>query len=201
MSIMSDDQIRYRILQILHKAAKDNPVSFGLEKEKMQGLLKISKDQIEFNMSYLEQKGLVRRSGFLGPPYWFATITAFGIDVVEHGEMFAKQFPFMQVTIQQIQGDIHGNVIQAVNSQINFSQQVNDAFKEAYDKVESKTGITPEQKAEVKKNLVALEEELKRERDLNKIQKLWLWLKENANWVAPTVMQVVLEGIKIALGN
>ena len=201
MSSASDDQIRYAILEVLHKAARDNPTSFGLDRDKMQEILKIPENRIEFNMPYLEEKGLVKRSGFMGPPYWFATITAFGMDVVEHKELYASQLPFIQVTIQQIQGNIQGNIIQAVNSHINFSQQVTDAFKKAYSTVETKTNVSLEQKEEIKKNLKILDEELQNtKKDAGKIQKAWDWLQRNANWLIPTLTQVVSDGIKIAFG-
>jgi predicted ArsR family transcriptional regulator len=200
MSSPSDDEIRHAILELLLKAAKDNPRVVGMNKEQVYEKLQIPRERIEFNMDYLEQKGLVVRSGFMGPPYWFAQITAFGVDVAEHKERFAAEFPFIQVTIQHIGGNVYGPAVQAVNSQVTFNQQVVDAFKRAYDIVEHKTDATIDQKVEIKKNLKALEEELEtKEADAGKIQKAWKWIQRNANWLVPTLSQVVIEGTKIAL--
>ena len=200
MSSPSDDEIRHAILELLLKAAKDNTTAAGMNKEQVCENLQIPDERIEFNMNYLEQKRLVARSGFMGPPYWFASITAFGIDVVEQKERFAAEFPFIQVTIQHIGGNVYGPAVQAVNSQVTFNQQVTDAFKRAYNIVENKTDATADQKEEIKKNLKALEEELEtKEADAGKIQKVWKWIQRNANWLVPTLSQVVIEGTKIAL--
>jgi hypothetical protein len=202
MSSPSDDEIRHAILELLLRAAKDNPTVVGMNKQQVYENLQIPEERIEFNMDYLEQKGLVVRSGFMGPPYWFVKITAFGIDVVEQKEKFAAEFPFIQVTIQHIGGNVYGPAVQAVNSQVIFNQQVTDAFKRAYDLVESKTDATVAQKDEIKKNLKALEEELEtKEADAGKIQKAWKWIQRNANWLVPTLSQVVIEGMKMALGG
>lgn len=108
----------------------------------------------------------------------------------------------IQASIQEIHGDVYGPAIQAVSSQVSFSQQVNDAFRQAYGMVETKGDVPPEQKEEIKKNLNLLEEELnKKEPDAGKIQGLWKWLRRNASWVVPTLVQVILEGTKMALGN
>lgn len=205
MSTASDDEIRHAILELLLKAAKDNPRTAGMSKLDIDTVLQLPEERVEFNMDYLEQKGLVVRSGLFGPPFWYARITAFGVDVVEHKERFASQFPFMQVTIQRITGNVYGPAVQAVNSQVNFNQQVTDAFKQAYEMVEAKTDITLEQKEEINKNLKTLEEEVEnKEPDAGKIQKAWKWVQRNANWLIPLVpalSQVVLEGMKRALGS
>ena len=73
----------------------------------------------------------------------------------------------------QVQGDVNAPIIQATDSQVNFGQQVNDAFKRAYSMVEGKNDIQPEQKEEIKKNLKDLQEELQ-------IKKLtWAKFKEH----------------------
>ena len=100
----------------------------------------------------------------------------------------------------QIQGDVNAPIIQATDSQVNFSQQVNDAFKQAYRMVENKIDVQPEQKEDIKKNLKVLEEELQnKEADLGRIQKAWTWIKRNADWLVPTLTQVISDGIQIAL--
>jgi len=97
---------------------------------------------------------------------------------------------------QEIHGDVYGNVVQAKDSQVAI-QQINDAFKEARSLTEAKTDISPDLKKEVKETLLALEEELKRkEPDAGKIQKSWQWLKRNANWVVPSLTQIIIEAVK-----
>lgn len=94
-----------------------------------------------------------------------------------------------------------GNISQAINPQVNFNQQLNEAFKKAHRIVDTKSDILLRQKEEIKQNLRVLEEELKnKEADAGKIQKTWGWLKRNADWLVPTLAQVVSDGIKIGLG-
>lgn len=59
-----------------------------------------------------------------------------------------------------------------------------------------------ELKEEIKKDLNQLEKELKSEdKDAGIIQKVWKRLKKNASWVAPILAQVVLEGLKLSMGE
>lgn len=172
MPSLSDDQIRLSILELLCKAAKDHPVSSGMGRDEMSEILKIPKNQIEFNMSYLEQKMLVNRSGFMGPPYWLASIIAAGIDVVENKEEYKKEFPFIQANIQKIYGDINAPVIQAVGSKVDF-KQINNAFLKAYE-ITDKRSIESSLKEQIQKQLNLLEKELKKEAvDVGKVQRYW----------------------------
>ena len=166
----------------------------------MKEILQIPEKQMDFNMFYLKEKRLV--SLFEVIESWiYARITAFGIDVIERKEKYLEEFPFIQTAIQEIHGDVYGTVVQAVESQVSFNQQVDTVFQQARKITETRTDIKASLREEVKKHLNLLEEELKRkEPDAGKIQTLWKWLKRNANWVVPTLTQVVLEGLKIALG-
>lgn len=57
-------------------------------------------------------------------------------------------------------------------------------------------------KERIQKQLTLLEEELeKEEADLGKVQRLWKWLKENASWLVPTLADVVIESVKLAMGG
>ncbi|MGD0028756.1 MAG: hypothetical protein ABSC91_07435 [Candidatus Bathyarchaeia archaeon] len=113
---------------------------------------------------------------------------------------FYKKLPVSQVLIQQIQGGVQGNVYQEIEPHLNFNQQVAGAFKHAYLQVENKADVSIELKQDIRRNLEALEKELKSEEpDAGKVQSHWRWVRQNANWVVPTIMQVVIEGIKIAL--
>ena len=199
--VLSDDQIRLLILTVLHKSLKKHPITEGImAKEQFVKELPIPEEEFEFNMWYLEQKKLIVRSGYYGEPIWTAKITALGVDAVEHSELFTDKLPFTKATIN-IAGNVYGNVVQAVSSTVTFSQQVTDAFKQAYDQVERKANLVEESKKEIVANLHQLEEELKEVPvKVGKVQKTLNWLKENAVWVVPTLTQIVIDGLKIALG-
>ena len=153
-------------------------------------------------MLYLEEKGLIRLHKAIGYLWYSAEITAFGVDVIEDKERFGQRFPFIQTTIQQIQGDVYGNVVQAVQSEVSFSGKVTSAFKSARTVTDTKKDLPGDLKKEINRHLDLLEEELKKkEPDVGKIQKAWKWLKRNANWLVPILTQIVLEGIKQALGS
>lgn len=200
MPSVNNDEIRHRILKILYKFEQENPIIVGgLTRDRMKELLQVSENDMDFNTKYLGEKGLLTL--FRGIGTWFhARITAFGIDVIENKEKFTEEFPFMQTTIQEIHGNVYAPVIQAVGSQVSFNQQVATAFQQAHDITETKENIQPVLREEIRKHLNLLREELERkEPDAGKIQTVWKWLKRNANWVVPTLTQVVLDGLKMAL--
>jgi hypothetical protein len=156
---------------------------------------------MDFNVLYLEQKGLVKCLKTLSSLWAMVQITAFGTDVIENKGKYKAMFSFVNTTIQ-VQGPNYGNIIQATdNSTVNFSQQVSDAFKKAYETIEAKEGVSAESKEEIRQSTKALEGELtSKEPDAGKIQKSWKWLQQNASWIVPTLSQVVSTGIRIALG-
>lgn len=165
----------------------------------MLELLQTTKEKMDFNMLYLEQKDLVELHKVMGSLWEIANITAFGTDVVEDKRKYGGQFPFIQTTIQEIHGDIYGQVVQAVQSAVSLDQQMSDAFKKANEMVDEKTDLPETLRNEIRQNLRLLKEEFKNKPpDAGKVQKTWEWLKRNANWVVPTLTQVVLEGIKRA---
>lgn len=193
---MSNNEIRSLILQHLNKLFHEEPESVGLYREKMLELLNTQENVMDSNMLYLEEKGLVRLRKVLGSLWACATITAFGIDVIENKEKYEQRFPFITVQVQEIHGDVHGNVVQAKDSQVTI-QQIDDAFKTARDITESKADISSELKKEIQEYLSALQEEIgKKEPDAGKIQKSWSWLKRNANWVVPVLALIVSEVVK-----
>jgi hypothetical protein len=77
-----NDQIRMKILQLLYNHEIDDPRSFGLDDKILIQKLSVTRQIIEFNISYLQQKGLIEVEWTLGPDF-NARITAFGIDVIE----------------------------------------------------------------------------------------------------------------------
>jgi hypothetical protein len=191
---LTDNEIRRRVLETLYNfAQKETKGSFPpLSRQDIQQILEIPNEKLNFNMVYLQQKGLIElHVGY--DQYWYgARITAFGIDVVTNKEKYAQRFPFIQA-IQEIHAPVYAPVIQAVESQVNF-QQVTTAFQQARNMTEKKEDIPKALREEVKKQLNLLEEELNsKEPDVGKIQTSWKWLKRNANWVVPTLTQVVLK--------
>jgi len=201
---MNDDEIRYQILEILYKEAKENPEgwqgrSFGLTPKEIMNKLQVPEKDFYFNMDYLDKKGLIKikkvASGWMD-----AKITAYGTDVYEHKDKYKDTLPFIQTNIQNISANVIGNVTQAVDSTVIFDQRLSDAFRQARIITENQN-ITQEQKEETNKRLDSLEEGIKSgEPDVGKIQRLWKWLKENANWVVPAIIQVVSEYWKKVLG-
>jgi len=200
MPSITHNEIRQHILEILYKFDEENPGSIGgLTRDRMKEVLQIPEKKLDFNVFYLGKKGLIELSKGIG--IWFyARISAFGIDVIENKEKYSERFPFIQTTIQEIHGPVYGPVIQAVESQVRFNQQVTTAFQKAREIIATNEEVPPTLMEEIRKHLNLLEEEIKsKEPDAGKIQALWKWLKRNANWVVPTLTQVVLEGLKMAL--
>jgi hypothetical protein len=189
----SNDDIRISILQHLHRLYYEDPKSVGINRVEMLKLLNVQENLMDSNMLYLEQKSLVKFLKVMGSLWAWASITSFGIDVIENKHMYEQQFPFISVQVQEVHGDVHGNVVQAKDSQVTI-QHIDSAFQTARSMTESKTEISPELKKEIQENLAALQEEIKKkEPDAGKIQKCWNWLKRNANWVAPVLTQIVSE--------
>ena len=189
-----NDQIRFNILEILYEDYFNNPGDIGKNKNEMQKSLALSENLLDSNILYLKEKGLIQLVSIIGSLWEFAKITAFGIDVVEQKERYREQFPFIMV--QQIHGNVYGNVVQAKDSHVTI-QEISKAFQEASSLTEAKTDIPPDLKKEVKETLLTLEEEVKKkEPDAGKIQKFWQWLKRNANWVVPSLTSIITDVIK-----
>ena len=199
----TDNEIRRQLLETLYNfALKETKAHFPvLSRENIQKMLNFPDAKLDFNIVYLEQKGLIElRRG--ASPYWYgAQITAFGIDVLQNQDKYNDQFPFLPVAIQEINGDGIGTAVQAVGSQVTFNQRITDAFQQALTMTEKKADLPLTLREEIRKHLVLLEKELKSEKpDAGRIRKLWKWLKRNAGWVVPTLTAVVLEGLKMAIG-
>lgn len=200
MSSVSNDQIRHRILENLYKTEQERPGDTGVDRKRLQEMLQVTNEKMDFNVLYLKEKGLIELHKVYGVPWHTARITAVGIDVIENKNEYAARFPFIQTTIQEIHGNVYGPAVQAVGSKVSFVQQLYDAFQQARGITEMKTGIEKSLREEVMRYLNSLEKELKKEElDAGKLQALWKWLKRNANWVVPTLTQVVVEGLRRAV--
>jgi len=168
----TNDWVRYRILEILYGKATQE-TDWGVTREELRKALLLEDKLIDFNVGYLHQVKLAQILLITRRAWEKIQITGKGIDVIEHKPQFSDEYPFLKTQIVQVHGDVNAPIIQATDSQVNFSQQVNDAFKRAYSMVEGKNDIQPEQKEEIKKNLKDLQEELQ-------IKKLtWAKFKEH----------------------
>ena len=197
---LSDDQVRFNILELLNKRVSDNPASLGTDRAIIQDLLKVSEKQMDDNMHYLEEKALVALSRTKTSQWTFAKITADGIDVMENKERYTEKFPFLQTSTSQIPQEGTENLPQKPQSETSFIELSADAFKQARDQVRG-AKISNSDKEKIEKQLKALEKELQKAKkaDLTTIQKCWEWLKKNANWLTPTIGKAVLEGIRTSL--
>ena len=134
---------------------------------------------------------------FKGRNWNTVKITGKGVDVYEHKLEFASQYPFIKIAIQKIDGSVYGSAVQAVDSQVSVKERITDSFKQAYSLVEMQRNLSEGEKANIKENLEGLEEEIKAEKpDKSKVQRLWDWIKGNANWVVPTLKGIIEDIIK-----
>ena len=200
MNETENDKIRRSILEIFYESALKNPTSCAVTREMLKTRLLISDNLIDMNVMYLHGKKLVRICKWKTHELWEAAVLDIkGVDVVEHKEQYANEFPFMQLNLQNINGIVFGNAIQAVNSQVAFDQKIVDAFKQIYVSLDSNSSLTQEGKDQTRSHLKTIEEELLSKGSLDKIRKSLNWLKQNASWVVPTVTQVIIEGLKALL--
>ena len=200
MSEISNDEIRYKILEILYKVALKGGPNWQVKRSYLKNHLSVDESLVDFNVFYLADRDLARiikRSG----NWETVVITGEGIDVYEHKLDFASQYPFIKIAIQNIDGPVYGSAVQAVDSKLSINQRITDSFKQAYSLIELQSDLSSGEKKEIKKNLKGLEEEVKAEKpDKNKLQRLWDWVKANANWVVPTLKEII-EDILKTLGS
>ena len=152
---------------------------------------------IDFNVLYLDGRKLAQVVGIRGGNWDQVRITGEGIDVYEHKMKFVNQHPFLQIAIQKIDGSVYGSAVQASNSKVSLNQKITDSFKQAYSLVESERNVSDEQKIKIEENLRELEEEIAaRNPDEGKLRRLWNRIKDNANWVVPTLKEIVEDILK-----
>lgn len=190
---MTSSETHRRILEILSDAQERNPTGFGVHRSIMKRELDISEQHMDYHMAYLAQRRLVRLTEVPNFLWLWAKITAFGIDTLENrGEQLFR--PADPVT-QEDHGD------DSEDTKSSLIQRLADAFQRAHDLTKAKGGLSEKNEKSVFEKLNSLEEELTRkEPDAGEIQKTWKWLKENADWVEPTLRKVVLESVILALG-
>lgn len=201
MPKLSNDEIRYKILEILYKVASKSGSNWQVLRSYLIGHLKINENLVDFNVFYLADRDLARIMKYRGGNWEIVVITGKGIDVYEHKVDFVSQYPFIKIAVQKIDGTVYGGAVQGIDSQIDLNQKITDSFRMAYDLVEIERNIADEQKTEIRRSLGELEEEIKSKKpDRDKVRRLWDWIKENANWVIPTLREII-EDILEAMGS
>jgi hypothetical protein len=190
------DQTRYLILDSLYQQARNYPTNRFLERRRLIESLGIPETELDFNISYLKEKGLIELIS--DPKTWIrAGIRAGGIDAIEKPEKHAE-IPFIQVIVR---GNNYGDIVNSVKSRVDFEKNmVENRFAIAYKQIEAQK-ISQQSKIAITEKAKKLEEELsKGEINMNNVEKLWLWIKKEANWLVPTLAQVITDAVKIAFG-
>ena len=201
MATPSNDEIRYKILEILHRTAYRGGSHWEVKRSYLKNHLKVGDNQLDFNVWYLHDRGLAEVKKISKGNWETVVIKGKGIDVFEHKSQFAEQYPFIQIAVQRIEGPVYGNAIQAVGSKVSINERITASFKQGYSLVELQRNLSEDKKTKIKENLEELEEEVKTEKpDKSKVQRLWDWVKANASWVVPTLREIIEDIIK-TLGN
>jgi hypothetical protein len=196
---LSDNQVRLEILQLLYNRASDNPSSLGVDRAIIQATLKISHQQMDDAVSFLEVNGLVGLSRADGTKWTFAKITGDGLEVIENKERYAEKYAFTQNVTNQIQEPMQQNFSKK-DPNANFTELVATSFRQARDQVLD-SSKSKNDKSKIEKQLREFQKELTKAQkaDLGSIQTDWEWLKKNAGFVCPVVAPAVLETVKLIL--
>lgn len=101
MSIITNEDVRFQMLEILYNNAKEEIGSWGVERNAMRDILKIPEKDMDFNMLYLTRYGLVATKKSIYVQWHWAKITDVGKNVFENKEEYVEQFPFIQVGIKK----------------------------------------------------------------------------------------------------
>ena len=191
MPEISNDEIRYKILEVLYNVASKG-TDWRVKRSFLISKLKLDERLIDFNLLYLDSRKLAQVVQLRDNNWDTVRITGKGIDVYEHKLKFASQYPFIQIAIQKIDGPVYGSAVQGIDSQINLNQNIIDSFKQAYSMIELERNLSNEKKTKIKESLRELEEEIKSKTpDKSKVRRLWDWIKDNANWIVPTLKDII----------
>jgi hypothetical protein len=179
-TLISDDQARIEILQLLYKRQTESPNTAGLDRAIIQAVIKLSEEQLESNMLYLQEKALITFSKRAGSKWVFAEITVEGIKAITGEVKFEN-------SIQESFPE-------------NYPEYVAEVFKQARYQIRE-TRLPNSTKEKLEKQLKALEAELQKVKktDLGKIQKIYNELNENPYGITPAISKVVLTTIKTTL--
>lgn len=169
-------EIRATILRRLYDQERKRPYSwidaFNLAEE-----LNLGKDEIEFHLNYLEEKGFIRYERVLGGG-GIVRITALGIDAVENPNMFVNDAPFLQQLI--IYGDVVNSTIMQAES-IKIRNGLNKIAEQVDD-------------AEIKQLIEELISESYQEKpDAGKIKEIFNKIKQKAPEIAEKIGPIVIK--------
>jgi hypothetical protein len=178
-TLISDDQARTQILQLLNKHQAENPNTTGLDRAIIQAATRLTQGQLELNMLDLQKKALITLRGGAGSKWVFAEITLEGIKEIGDGNL--------QNNVQDLRPEI-------------LLDGMAEVFKQARYQIRE-TGLSNSDKAKTEKHLKALEDELQKGKktDLGKLQKIIKELNQNPYGITPEISKIVLETIKITL--
>jgi hypothetical protein len=179
LSAQATEFARSEILQLLNKHQVQNPESKGLDRAIIQAVTKLTTEQLELNMLFLEEKGLVTLKRNSGSKWVFAEITSEGVK-----EAMGINSPNSPATPTSESG----------------LDDLGEVFKQARYRIRE-TRLSSGDMAKVEKQYKELEAELKRGKkaDLGKLQKIIKKLNENPYGVTPEISRLVLETVKAAL--
>jgi len=182
LSIMQE--IRAVILKRLYEEKRKKPHSW-IDIYSLAEELDLSKEEIEFHLSYLEEKGFVKCERFIGGG-GIVKIAALGVDAVENPDLFVKDSPFLQQLI--IFGDVKNSTILQAES-VKIRNGLN-RLGETLDDEELKALI---------REIIA--ESRKENPDGQKLKDIFGKIKEKSPKVAEKIMPYVLELLKKWLGQ
>jgi len=96
MSEVTHDEIRLQILEFLYKFEQEEPSSWGVDRSTLQRQLGISERDMDYNVTYLSQRALVRTVQAENVLWYIARLSRYGRDVVENKKLYERQFPFLR---------------------------------------------------------------------------------------------------------
>ena len=97
MSSVTDNRIRYLILETLYEVAQDEDASpWGFDRSSLERSLNVSEKDMDTNVLYLERKGLVKLTQASNVLWFRAKITSFGVEVFENKKRYEEEFPFVK---------------------------------------------------------------------------------------------------------
>lgn len=184
---MENKEIRRKILEYVYQKNEEIP-QIMVKREELLDYLDIKDSKLVNAALYLEEKGYLKLLKSIGSQFVTCQITSYGIDLVENPEGFNQEFP-MNIT----QNIIQDSTGVAIGNNITQTIDINNSFKSIYEDLDRKN---PENKKQIKEEVKKIETELKKENiNQSKLSKSLTYLKENASWIIPTLLEIIKENI------
>jgi hypothetical protein len=101
MSVKKNEEIRFRMLEILYKNFKEEVGGWGVDRHAMFEQIDVTEKDMDYNMLYLTRNGLanIKESAYV--QWHWAKISDLGIAVIESKEQYIEQFPFLLVALEK----------------------------------------------------------------------------------------------------